>query len=67
MYNTKPIILATYVDNLLVFTTSLELVNNLNKDLTKSSKLEITDLKDNKEFLSIEIIRHRSKRSLIRT
>ena len=50
-----------------MFASNLELVNNLYKDLTKVSKLEITNLGEIKEFLGVEIIRNRSKRSLIIT
>ena len=67
IHKDKPIILATHVDDILVFAKDIELVNNLYKDLTKTSKLEITNLGEIKEFLGVEIIRNRSKRSLIIT
>ena len=63
----KPIILATHVDDILVFAKDISLVNNLYKDLTSSSKLEVTNLGKIKEFLGVEIIRDRANRSLIIT
>jgi hypothetical protein len=50
IYNTKPIIIATHVDDILVFTRDINLVNSLYKDLVKSSKLEITNLGEIKNF-----------------
>ena len=41
------------------------LVNNLYKDLSRTSKLEITNLEEIKEFLEVKIIRDRFKKSLI--
>jgi hypothetical protein len=67
VHKTKEIILATHVDDILVFAKSIDLVNNLYKDLAKSSRLEITNLGEIKEFLGVEIIRDRANRSLIIT
>ena len=67
IHKTKPIILATHVDDILVFSSRLSLVKDLYKDLTKISKLEVTNLGEIKEFLGVEIIRNRSKQSLIIT
>ena len=67
IHKDKPIILATHIDDILVFAKDIELVKNLYKDLTKTSKLEITNLEEIKEFLGVEIIRNSPKRSLIIT
>jgi len=67
IYKRDPIILAIYIDNILVFSNNITLVNNLYKDLSRTSKLDITNLEEIKEFLEVEIIRNRSKRSLIIT
>ena len=67
IHKDKAIILATHVDDILVFASSIDLVNNLYKDLATISKLEITNLGEIKEFLGVEIIRDRSRRSLIIT
>jgi hypothetical protein len=67
IHKSNPIILAIYIDNILVFALKILLVNNLYKDLSRTSKLEITNLEEIKEFLEVEIIRNRSKRSLIIT
>jgi hypothetical protein len=67
VHKTKEIILATHVDDILVFAKNIDLVNNLYKDLAKISKLEITDLGEIKVFLGVEIIRDRANRSLIIT
>jgi hypothetical protein len=64
IHKDKPIVLATHVDNILVFAKDTSLVNSLYKDLSNISNLEITNLGEIKEFLGIEIIRDRSKRSL---
>jgi hypothetical protein len=63
IHTNKPIVLATHVDDILVFAKDLELVNSLYKDLT-STKLEVSNLGEIKEFLGVEIIRDRSKKSL---
>jgi hypothetical protein len=63
----KPIILATHVDDILVFAKDISLINSLYKDLTSTSKLEVTNLGEIKEFLGVEIIRDRSSKSLIIT
>jgi len=65
IYKNKPIILATHVDNILVFAKDISLVNNLYKKLKDTSKLEVTNLGEIKEFLGVEVIRDRSKRSII--
>ena len=67
IYKEKPIILATHVDNILVFAKDISLVNSLYRDLTTTSKLEVTNLGEIKEFLGVEIIRDRKKKSLIIT
>jgi hypothetical protein len=64
IHKEKPIVLATHVDNILVFAKDTTLVNSLYKDLSNISNLEITNLGETKEFLGVEIIRDRSKRSL---
>jgi len=63
----KPIVLATHVDDILVFSKDLNLVKELYNNLTKISNLEITNLGEIKEFLGVEIIRDRSKKSLVIT
>lgn len=63
----KPILLATHVDDILVFAKDISLINSLYKDLTRTSKLEVTNLGEIKEFLGVEIIRDRANRSLIIT
>jgi hypothetical protein len=63
----KPIVLATHVDDILVFAKNLELINSLHKELVTTSKLEVSNLGEIKEFLGIEIIRDRSKKSLVIT
>jgi hypothetical protein len=50
-----------------VFASNTILVNNLYKDLSSISKLEITNLGEIKEFLGVEIIRDRKNKSLIIT
>jgi hypothetical protein len=60
-------VLATYVDNILVFKKDISLIDSLYKDLTSTSKLDITNLGKIKEFLGVEILRDRAKRSLIIT
>ncbi|RYE04909.1 MAG: hypothetical protein EOP33_08175, partial [Rickettsiaceae bacterium] len=67
IHRDKPIVLATHVDDILVFAKDISLVNNLYKDLVSTSKLEVTNLGEIKEFLGVEIIRDRSKKSLIIT
>lgn len=67
VHKEKPIILATHVDDILVFAQNIDLVNNLYKDLSRTSKLEITNLGEIKEFLGVEIIRDRPNKSLIIT
>ena len=67
IHKEKPIILATHVDDILVFAQNIDLINNLYKDLSRTSKLEITNLGEIKEFLGVEIIRDRSNKSLIIT
>lgn len=67
IHTIKPIILATHVDDILVFAKDITLVNNLYKELATSSKLDITNLGEIKEFLGVEIIRDRSKKSIIIT
>jgi hypothetical protein len=57
IHKEKPIVLATYVDDILVFAKDIMLVNNLYKDLTTTSKLEVSNLGEIKEFLGVEIIR----------
>ena len=58
-------VLAIYVDNILVFTKTKDLINDLYTNISKISRLEINNLEEIKEFLGIEIIRHRSKKFLI--
>jgi hypothetical protein len=67
IHKEKAIILATHVDDILVFAKDIILVNNLYKDLSRISRLEVTNLGEIKEFLGVEVIRERSKRSLIIT
>ena len=67
IHKTKAIVLAIYVDDILVFARDISLVNSLYKDLTTTSKLEVTNLGEIKEFLGVGIIRDRAKRSLIIT
>ncbi|KAF1925481.1 uncharacterized protein M421DRAFT_70010, partial [Didymella exigua CBS 183.55] len=67
VHKDKPIVLATHVDNILVFAKDISLVQSLYKDLTTTSKLEVTNLGEIREFLGVEIIRDRKKKSLIIT
>lgn len=62
-----PIVLATHVDDILVFAKTKEIANNIYKDLTEYSKLEISNLGEIREFLGVEIIRNRSNRSIYLT
>ena len=43
------------------------MIDNLYKDLTSISKLEVSNLGEIREFLGVKIIRNRSKRSIIIT
>jgi hypothetical protein len=67
IHKTKPIVLATHVDDILVFAKDISLVNSLYKDLTRTSNLEVTNLGEIKEFLGVEVIRDRKQKSLILT
>jgi hypothetical protein len=67
IHKLKPIVLATHVDDILVFAKDISLLNSLYKDLTSTSKLDVTNLGEIKEFLGVEILRDRTKRSLIIT
>jgi hypothetical protein len=58
------IILATHVDDILVFAKHIKLVDNLYRYLSRISKLDIPNLGEIKEFLGVEIIGNRSKRSI---
>ena len=57
----------THVDDILVFAKTKELVDNLYKEITTKTKLEVSNLGEIKEFLGVEIIRDRSKRSIVIT
>ena len=46
----RPTILVIHVDTILVFAVNIDLVNNLNKTPTTSSKLEMTNLGEIKDF-----------------
>ena len=59
--------LATHIDNILVFSKYKDLINNLYINLTKLSRLEVSNLGKIKEFLGVAIIRNRSTRSIIIT
>ncbi len=50
-----------------MFAKTKELVDNLYKEITTKTKLEVSNLGEIKEFLGVEIIRDRSKRSIIIT
>ena len=67
IHNNNPILLATHVDDLLVFAKTRNLIDDLYKEISKISRLEITNLGEIKEFLGVEIIRDRSKKSIIIT
>ena len=67
IFTSKSIVLATHVDDILVFASNTTLINNLYKELSSISKLEITYLEEIKEFLRVEIIRDRKNKSLIIT
>jgi len=67
IHKTKEIVLATHVDDIIVFSKNIDLINTLYRDITNISKLEITNLGEIKEFLGVEIIRDRTKKSLIIT
>ena len=59
LHTSKFIVLATHVDDILVFASNTILVNNLYKEISSISKLEITNLGEIEEFLKVEIIRER--------
>lgn len=63
VHTTRNIILAVYVDDLLIFAKDVHSVDDLFKDL-RSKDLDITNLGPITEFLGIEIIRDRSNKSL---
>ena len=63
IHSTEPIVLAVYVDDILVFTSKLDLADELYNHLT-NSKLEVSNLGEAKEFLGIEIIRDRPNKSI---
>jgi hypothetical protein len=67
IYTSKSIVLATHVDDILVFASNTILVNSHYKDLSSISKLEINNLGEIKEFLRVEIIRDRKNKSLLIT
>jgi hypothetical protein len=58
------IILATHVNDILVFAKHIKLVHNLYRYLSRISKLDMPNLGEIKEFLGVEIIGNRSKRSI---
>ena len=59
LYTSKSIVLATHVNNILVLASNTILINNLFKEISSISKLEITNLGEIEEFLKVEIIRER--------
>ena len=65
IHTSKSIVLTTHVNDILVFASNIILVNNLYKDLSSISKLEITNLGEIKEFFRVEIIRDRKNKTLI--
>jgi hypothetical protein len=63
----KKIIIATHVDDLLIFAKSKQIIDSLFKELSSISTLEIKNLGEVKEFLGVEIYRNRATRSLYLT
>ena len=63
IHNAKEIILAIYVDDILVFAKDTTIVDQLFEDL-RDKELDISNLGPTKEFLGIEINRNRDIRSL---
>jgi hypothetical protein len=61
----RNIILATYIDDILVFSEKLEYINKLYKDLNQ--ELDVSNLGEIKYYLGIEVFRNRSKKSIILT
>ena len=61
----RNIILATHIDDILVFSDKLEYINSLYKDL--SQELEVSNLGEIKYYLGIEVLRDRSNRSITLT
>ena len=60
----KRVIIATHVDDLLIFAKEKQIIDTLFKDLSSVSTLEIKNLGEVREFLGVEIYRDRSSRSL---
>lgn len=58
----KDVILATHIDDILVFSKTIEDINNLYNKLNKD--LQISNLGEVKYYLGIEIIRDRQNRSI---
>lgn len=63
----KAMIIATHVDDLLVFAKTKQLVDQLLKDLGAVSSLEIKNLGEVKEFLGVEVIRKKEYNTLYLT
>jgi hypothetical protein len=61
----RNIILATHIDDILVFSEKLEYINKLYKDLNQ--ELDVSNLGEIKYYLGIEVFRNRSKKSIILT
>ena len=59
------VILATHIDDILIFSKNIENIKSLYKDLNKD--LEVSDLGEVKYYLGIEIIRNRQDKSIILT
>ena len=63
----KAIIIATHVDDLLIFAKNKQVVDNLYKDLEAVSSLEIKNLGEVREFLGVEVIRDKANNTLYLT
>ena len=65
--SSKGIIIATHVDDLLIFAKDKQIIDRLFKDLSNISNLEIKNLGEVREFLGVEVIRDKTNRSLLLT
>ena len=65
-YN-KKMIIATHVDDLLIFAANNDQIDQLYQDLSGISNLQIKDLGDVTQYLGVQVIRDRSKRTIYLT
>ena len=65
--SSKGVIIATHVDDLLIFAKDKQIIKDLFSDLSSISSLEIKDLGEIREFLGVQVIRDRADKSLLIT